>query len=154
MNSEDVEFINSIVQQFEEQLISSYETISYQQFLSDFNSMTIPIDFFLNSDLTKYLIDNGSSSMFNELWIESNGLFSLNSDGSYLACMKKSSNSKILKEVLNMIKDVPNISKGIITQSLQAELKEKDYNSEEIKTFLAINIYSEFAINIYNRKKE
>ena len=150
----EIQLINKTVELFEKQVNKRYEANQYKRFLIEMKGFAIEPDFFLKSELIQYLLENKDSDAFKAFWQEEAGTFSIQVNGNYMNCLKQKSTSETLIEIINTLQKVPNISPGLVANTLEAEISEEDYNEDAIKTFIALNICAEFALNIHSRFNE
>jgi len=153
LDEQQAEFVDVIVEKFNDQLRQQYGELDYEKFLNDMSNMALPLDFFVTSDLAEFLNKSRNKPSFKDIWVQNNGAFELNPDGKYFNCLKSVCNSETLCEVLSTMDQFRMISRGLIAGALASELPDEQYNAKDIRIFIAINLYAELSINLYNRFK-
>lgn len=151
LNEQQSKFVNSIITKLDEQLKEKYGKLDYKTLLNEISSRALPPDFFVKSDLAEFLNESRSESTFKDIWIQGDGMFQLNTSGDYFKCLKSECADETFCEVLSTMEQVAGISPGLISGALASELSNEQYNSNAVRTFIAINLCSELSINLYDR---
>ena len=154
MTEENGQFVQSILGEVDSLFNKNNSSSPYKSSVNDLGSMNISPKMLVESNLIKFLKENEGQSKFSEIWSYEEGIYSINLNGSYFSCLKNSSDNKTLSEILDMIEKVPGISPPLLAKALESELSEEGYDSEYVKMFIAVNLYSEFALNVYDRFKK
>lgn len=149
---------------------------SYKAFLEGVQSINFPPEMFnKNSETTDFLNNLKEQDLFSEIWekyddnsmsvddeivvieIETNiirneepemDFFKIKSDGKYLNCLIKNCHSLKLKEILESVKEFPDLSPGVFAEALINEIDNNKLNSEGLRLIVAINFYYEFKLHL------
>jgi hypothetical protein len=155
-------------------------SLAYQKYLEAISKMEIPLNFFLNSETLSLVNSTKGTNTFSKIWIipeiETEQIsdskseqiviinknktqpephfesFTINPNGDFLNCLLNKTENKDFKEILKTKKEIPDISNGLVASALHSSLKKDDYENGLIRTFIAINLYFEFTLNLEKLK--
>jgi len=153
LDKQQSEFVAVVVEKFNEQLLIHYGEIDYKMFLIDRSSMSLPPDFFVTTSLAEFLNHNRNKPFFQDIWKNNDGAYELNHESKYFKCLKSVCESETLCEVFSAMDQFREVSGGLIAGAIASELPEEQYNDIDVRIFIAINLYAELSINLFDRFK-
>ena len=174
LTQNDIKILNKGCGLFEKELLKNYNNekvgLSYKKFLNDFQTMQLPKEMFQNKETTEFLSDLKKSDLFNKIWekYEENvyeeieivtaneneniepekDFYQINGDGEYLSCLMTNCENPNLMEFLESIKEIPDISPGILAGALTNELNEKEFDKGIMRLIIAIDFFYELKLNL------
>ena len=178
IDKRDKEVINQMTVHFDLLLNEYYPnteiSLAYQKYLKAISKMEIPPNFLLKSESLTLVKSVKETSTFNKIWIiqkneteqitdsESEQIviinkdktephfesFTINPNGDFLNCLLKNAVNIDFKQILKTKKEMPDISNGLVASALFSSLKKDDYENGLIRTFIVINLYYEFTLNL------
>ncbi len=182
LDKADKEVINQLTAHFESLLQYHYPNTeissAYKKYLEAISKMEIQPDFLLNDESLTLVKSIKETKTFNKIWTkldietkqnenskqiviinkdmtENEPKFeplAINPNGDFLDCLIKNVENKDFKEILETKKKMPDISNGLVALAMQNSLKKGDYESGLIRTFIAINLYYEYTLNLEKLK--
>ena len=153
LDKQQSEFVAVVVEKFNDQLLKHYGEIDYKMFLMDRSSMSLPPDFFVTSGLAEFLNINRNKPFFQDIWKNNDGVYELNHESKYFECLKSVCESETLCEVFSAMDQFREVSRGLIAGAIASELPDEQYNNMVVRIFIAINLYAELSINLFDRIK-
>ena len=153
LDKQQSEFIAVVIEKFNDQLLKHYGEIDYKMFLIDRSSMSLPPDFFVTSGLAEFLNDNRNKPFFQDIWKNNDGAYELNHESKYFECLKSVCESETLCEVLSAMDQFREVSRGLIAGAIASELPDEQYSNKDVRIFIAINLYAELSIKLFDRFK-
>lgn len=174
----DKEVINRMTVHFDLLLKEYYPdtelSLAYQKYLEEISKMEIPPSFLLNNESLALLKSVKETNSFSEIWTiqETEKItnskseqivainkdqtpaethfesFTVNTDGAFFTCLLEKAEHKDFKDILKTQKEIPDISSGLVASALHSSLKKDDYENGLIRTFIAINLYYQYTLNL------
>ena len=182
LDKTDKEIINQLTAHFELLLQENYPNIeissAYEKYLKAISKMEIQPDFLLNDESLTLVKSIKETKTFNKIWTkleiepfenteseqvviikkgktESEPKFEplgINPNGDFLNCLIDKVENKDFKEILETKKKMPDISNGLVASAMQNSFQKEDYENGLIRTFIVINLYYEYTLNLEKLK--
>jgi len=151
-------------------------SFAYKKYLEAISKMEIQPDFLLNEESLTLVKSIKKTKTFNKIWTKLNieteqnenskseqiviinkdktenepkfEPLTINPNGDFLNCLIINIGNKDFKEILEIKKKMPDISNGLVASAMNNSLKKEDYESGLIRTFIAINLYYVYTLNL------
>ncbi len=141
-----------MISDFESQLIQEYGETDYVRFLNDMKEFALPPEFFIDTDGMEFLQSIKEKEVFSEFYILRGDEYVINSAGAFNKCLKEINESPELVEIIETT-ELMAVSPGIIAGALTDTFSQNELKSTATRSYIVVNLYSLFALNIYDRFK-